>query len=157
MLSVFLTLLLASNLWATESSSGSPSESPSKDPPASTAGAAKKSAPMNTSLFESDNEEEPAAESKTKSLSAKVKVVREDSDGVEVFFEGDQHRGAYYLLRSLKGYATHLKALEDSKKPQGPAVSVSFDAERRIKSVEKKKSQELDPNKQWDFNKPASD
>lgn len=107
---------------------------------------------VNTSLYEQD--EEPENE-KGKSFTAKVKVVREDSEGVEVFFEGEKNKGSYLLLRSTEHYGKMLKNLEASRKPQGPAVQVFTDADKRIKSVEKSKQsqQEMDPNKTWDFGK----
>ncbi|WP_374074088.1 hypothetical protein [Bdellovibrio bacteriovorus] len=107
---------------------------------------------INTSLYE--QEPEPEKE-KTKSFSAKVKVVREESDGVEVFFEGEKNKGAYMLMRSTEHYAKMLKDLEASRKPKGTAVSVTVDADKRIKTVEKSKApqQPTDPNQPWDFGK----
>ncbi|MEK2646043.1 hypothetical protein [Bdellovibrio sp. BCCA] len=104
---------------------------------------------INTNLYEQEAEPE-----KTKSFSAKVKVVREESDGVEVFFEGE-NKGAYSLLRSTEHYAKMLKDLEDSRKPTGKPVKVVATTEKRIKTVEKSKSTEGsgDPNKPWDFGK----
>lgn len=134
MLTLILTLFLMSDAQAQ-----TPTPAPAKKGP-------------NTNLFEQDPE--PAKAVKTQTLTAKVKVVREESDGVEVFFDGAKNGGTYYLYRSIENYATHLKALEDSKKPQGKPVKVTFDADKRIKSVEKIKFNDptSDPNKKWDFN-----
>ncbi|MGZ3771390.1 MAG: hypothetical protein ACXVCP_17510 [Bdellovibrio sp.] len=85
----------------------------------------------------SDSEQE-----KVKSFTAKVRVVREDSDGMEIFFEGEKAKGAYSLPNSAEHYSTMLKDLEKSRKPQGPAVSVTVDSEKRIKSVELKKGED---------------
>lgn len=105
---------------------------------------------INTNLFEAEPEKE-----KSSSFSAKVKVVREESDGVEVFFEGDKNKGAYTLLRSTEHYAKMLKDLEASRKPTGTPVKVTADGDKRIKTVEKGKVTEGsgDPNKPWDFGK----
>lgn len=109
---------------------------------------------MNTSIYEQEAEEE-----KTESFSAKVRVVREISEEVEVFFEGDKAKGAYTLPRSLPQYGAILKTLEKSRKPGGPPVQVSADGDKRIKSVEASAAAKStvivpeDPNKKWDFGK----
>lgn len=113
---------------------------------------------LNTDLFEA--EEEPQEKSvKGASLTAKVKVVREESDGVEVFFEGEKNTGAFFLHRATPNYRTALKTLEESRKPQGPAVSVTYTEDKKIKSVEKKaatlKEPPKDPNEKWDFSVPG--
>ena len=107
----------------------------------------------NTSIYESEE-----AKDEGKSFSAKVRIVRDLSDDPEVFFEGEQVQGAYTLVHGSKNYAAMLKALEASQKAGGPAVSVSVDAEKRIKSVEINKGHggfvpPSDPNKAWDFGK----
>ncbi|WP_413293309.1 hypothetical protein ACLSU7_18160 [Bdellovibrio sp. HCB185ZH] len=86
----------------------------------------------NTHIYEAEPSEE-----KPKSFSAKVRVVRDISDEVEVFFDSDEARGAYTLPRKISGYATVLKTLQDSEKPGGPPVAVTADSEKRILSVEK--------------------
>lgn len=109
---------------------------------------------LNTSLYEADSNSE---KDKGDSFSAKVKVVREDNEGVEVFFVGEKQKGAYLLPRSSEHYATMLKDLENSKKPQGLPVSVTVDGEKRIKKVEKGSAAgkgfqvPTDPNQKWDF------
>lgn len=115
-------------------------------PESVTAPAGKKSS---TKLFEEDPE--PTKDRNTK-FSAKVKVVREESDGVEVFFEGEKQKGAYYLYRSVDQYGTLLKTLETSKKPQGHLVEVSVDPDRRIKSVQKVEASKKGSASDWDFN-----
>ncbi|MFM6928879.1 MAG: hypothetical protein ACKOX6_10480 [Bdellovibrio sp.] len=85
---------------------------------------------LNTQLYE----QEPDSE-KEQSFSAKVRVVREVSDEIEVFFESDTAKGAYSLPRSTPHYATVLKDLEKSRAPHGPQVSVKADSEKRIKSA----------------------
>ena len=108
----------------------------------------------NTNIFEKD----PSSESDNSlSFSAKVKVVREESDGVEVFFEGEKSRGAFSLSRSSEHYGKFLKYLEDSRKVKGGPVSITATADKRIKTVEKSKDTgyipPADPNKAWDFGK----
>lgn len=97
-----------------------------------------------TNIYEADQTEE-----KVDSFTAKVRVVRDISEEVEVFFESDNARGAYTLPRKIKSYATVLKVLQESEKPGGPQVSVTADSEKRIQSVEKsagyKKKNPYDP------------
>ncbi|MNK93291.1 hypothetical protein D3C87_1134430 [compost metagenome] len=99
--------------------------------------------------------EQEADESTTKSVTGKVRVVREVSDEVEVFFEGDKITGAYTLPRGLQNYGTMLKALEASKKANGPAVTITADEDKRIKTVELKAASgyqtPTDPNKKIDI------
>lgn len=108
---------------------------------------------MNTQLFE------PESENKTESFTAKVKLIREDNDGMEVFFMSEKQKGGYTLLRSNANYAAFLRELEKSKEPQGPPVSVQADSEKHITHVEKitesKDSFKVpdDPNQKWDFGK----
>ena len=104
---------------------------------------------LNTNLYEQDG-----GEDQTKSFSAKVRVIR-DIDGVEVFFDGDQAKGAYSLESGSKDYAAMLKKLENSRKAGGPAVSVTVDADKRIKSVSEPSGSNVnfDPNKPWNFGK----
>ncbi|MEN0060005.1 MAG: hypothetical protein AAGB31_14285 [Bdellovibrio sp.] len=104
---------------------------------------------LNTQLFE--QEEESGKKEKSLSFSAKVRAVREDSDGVEVFFEGDKAKGAFTLSQSVEHYAKKVKALEESRKPGGKAVSITADAEKRIKSVEAAASG--DSNGDWGTSK----
>ena len=109
-----------------------------------------------TDIYEQD-----AGESTTKTVTGKVRVVREVSDEVEVFFEGDKFPGAYTLPRGLQHYGTMLKALEASKKANGPAVTITADEDKRIKTVELKAAASGssagsykfpdDPNKKWDI------
>lgn len=106
-----------------------------------------------TKLYESESED------KTEKFTSKVKVIREDGDGVEVFFISDKQKGAYSLSRSAANYAESLKILENSRKPKGSAVAVTSDGEKRIKSVEKAAAADgdfkipEDPNEKWDFGK----
>lgn len=104
--------------------------------------------------------EQGADTEKTQSFSAKVRVVREISDETEVFFEGDKAKGAYTLPHG-GNHATMLKALEASKKANGPSVSVTADADKRIKSVELKQQSEgyvppADSKQAWDIEKAAA-
>lgn len=97
-------------------------------------------------------------EENTKNFTAKVRVIREDTDGMEVFFTSDKAKGAYSLLNSAEHYGKMLKDLEASKKPTGPEVSVTVDSEKRIKAVEINKNKTgfqvpADPNQKWDFGK----
>ena len=87
---------------------------------------------------------------KSESFTAKVRVVRDISDDVEVFFESESARGAYTLPRKIKSYATVYKTLQDSEKPGGPQVSVTADSEKRIQSVEKSSKSGYQKKSQWD-------
>jgi hypothetical protein len=86
---------------------------------------------LNTNLYEKEE-----VEDKTTSFSAKVRVVRDISDDVEVFFDSDKASGAYTLPHGAANYATMLKKLEDSREAGGGFVSVTADSDKRIKSVE---------------------
>lgn len=109
---------------------------------------------LNANLFEQENDPEKDS---SVTFTAKVRLVREESDGVEVFFEGEKNRGAYALPRSTEHYAKALKTLEESRKTKGPMVSVTASKDKRIKSVEKSKDTGYvppsDPNQAWDFGK----
>jgi hypothetical protein len=112
---------------------------------------AQKKSARSTDIYEQD-----AAENTTKSVTGKIRVVREVGDEVEVFFEGDKIPGAYTLPHGLQHYGTMLKALEESKKPSGPAVTVTADEDKRIKTVELKAASggyqmPTDPNKKIDI------
>lgn len=91
---------------------------------------------VSENTYESEAEAEPE---RVKNFTAKVRVIREDSDGMEVFFESETAKGAYLLPRTLEHYAKMLNDLEKSRKPKGPPVSVTANSEKRIKSVEIKK------------------
>ncbi|KYG65505.1 hypothetical protein AZI86_00035 [Bdellovibrio bacteriovorus] len=113
---------------------------------------------LTTDLFEKDEDYKEAKDENDglKSLTAKVKVVREESDGVEVFFEGDKNTGTFFLHRAIPHYAKILKDLEKSKKPQGPPVSISYTEDKKIKKVELKtedtgKVAPKNPNEKWDL------
>jgi hypothetical protein len=121
-------------------------------------GAPSKKSGLSTDLFErEEGDKAAAAEAKEKTFSAKVKVVREESDGVEIFFEGDKNTGTFFLHRAIPRYATLLKYIEESKKPQGPPISVTVDEDKKIKKIEKPSKQDAvrqmptDPNQKWDF------
>lgn len=109
---------------------------------------------INTSIYEQEGDQP-----KTLSFSAKVRVVREISDEVEVFFEGDKAKGAFTLPRSLPRYGELVKILEKSRKPGGPPVSITADEDKRIKTVEATAKGDggfqipEDPNQKWDFGK----
>ncbi|UYL09493.1 hypothetical protein B9G69_002760 [Bdellovibrio sp. SKB1291214] len=98
-----------------------------------------------TNIYEAETTEE-----KSESFTAKVRVVRDISDEVEVFFESDTARGAYTLPRKIKSYATVLKTLQESEKPGGPQVSVKADSEKRIESVDKAARSGYQKKSQWD-------
>lgn len=106
-------------------------------------------------LYESESESEP----KTVKFTDKVKLIRDDGDGVEVFFMSEKQKGAYSLSRSAANYGAILKDLEASRKPRGPAVSITADSEKHIKGVEKAAANDGgfkvpdDPNQKWDFGK----
>jgi hypothetical protein len=102
--------------------------------------------------------EQQAAKDESKIFTAKVRIVRDISDDLEVFFEGEVAKGAYTLPRQTKGYAAILKTLEASKKADGQSVTVTADKEKNISSVEASKAKPgfippSDPNQKWDFGK----
>jgi hypothetical protein len=102
--------------------------------------------------------EQEAAKDESKTFTAKVRIVRDISDDLEVFFEGEVAKGAYTLPRQTKGYAAILKTLEASKKAEGQSVTVTADKEKNIISVEASKAKTgfvppSDPNQKWDFGK----
>lgn len=108
---------------------------------------AKEPVKSKTQLYEQEETVE-----KSKSFTSKVRVVRDISDDVEVFFESDEAKGAYTLPRNAQNYGTMFKNLEKSKGPKGPPVSVTADSEKRIQSVEiNAATPEQDPNKAWEF------
>lgn len=80
---------------------------------------------LNTNMFEKDS-------TKSQSFTAKVRVVRDISDEVEVFFDSDQARGAYSLPRNAKEYGAALKLLVDSSKTQGTPVTVTADKDSKV-------------------------
>jgi hypothetical protein len=144
MLCLILSLILNAQAQTTSSS---PTPAPSPSTPA-------KSAPkLGTQIFEDeDKTSDKPADSKLKSLTAKVKVVRDEGDGREVFFTGEKVSGAFYLHRSVEHYGAYIKILEDSKKPSGSSVTIKYDDNQNIKSVEgANASRNEDPNKKWDF------
>lgn len=110
---------------------------------------------LSTDLFEKEEGTAKDEEDHLKKMTAKVKVVREESDGVEVFFEGDKNTGAFFLHRAIPQYAKILKTLETSKKPQGPPVNISYTEDKKIKKVEAQQEQiksiPKDPNEKWDL------
>lgn len=114
---------------------------------------AKPKSQYNTNLYEAEE-----AKDDSKSFTAKVRVVRDISDDIEVLFEGNDANGIYSLPHSRNNFAAMLKSLEASKKADGPAVSVTTDADKNIKTVELQKSSGAftppkDPNQKWDFGK----
>ncbi|WP_413575082.1 hypothetical protein ACLVWU_12525 [Bdellovibrio sp. HCB290] len=100
----------------------------------------------NTQIYDAESTAE-----KTESFTAKVRVVRDISDEVEVFFDSDKARGAYTLPRKIAAYATVLKQLQDSSGPSGGQVSVTADSEKRILSVEKSSSSGYKKKSEYDF------
>jgi len=103
-----------------------------------------------TQIYESEPESK-----KMTQFSAKVRVLREESDGVEVFFESEGKSGAFLLPKSAENYSSFLKSLEESQKSKGSAVSVTADENKIIKSISKPVSQKTgidvlnDPNFKW--------
>lgn len=87
---------------------------------------------------------------KTKNISAKVKVIRDETDSVEVFFTGGEAKGGYNLYRSNPHFAEYLHRLEESRKPQGPKASVIVEEEdKKIISVESSSPAKKEPG-MWD-------
>lgn len=85
---------------------------------------------LDANIFEKDKPKEDGV----KSFTAKVRVVREISDDLEVFFDSDKAKGAYTLPKGMQGYGAALQALEASKKT-GAAVTVTADDDKRIQEV----------------------
>lgn len=133
-------------------------KAPSVTPTTKTPDAPAQKKGLSTDLFEKDAGYQEAKDENDglKTLTAKVKVVREESDGIEVFFEGEKNTGTFFLHRAIPHYAKILKDLEKSKKPQGPPVSISYTEDKKIKKVELKQEAETkalpkDPNEKWDL------
>lgn len=111
-----------------------------------------------TTLYEP--EAEPEAEEKTETFSAKVRVIRDAGESMDVFFISDKQKGAYSLSRSSPQFAAALKALEDSRKPKGGPLSITAKKDKTILKVEPPSQQSgfqvpSDPNEKWDFGKIA--
>lgn len=107
-----------------------------------------------TNLYESETEE------KSESFSAKVRVIRDEGDSVDVFFISDKQKGAYSLPRTTPNFAAALKALENSRKPKGGPISITANGDKTILKVEQPAQQKgfqipTDPNEKWDFGKIA--
>lgn len=100
--------------------------------PAFAENTAPKKSTSTTSVYENETDKP-----KTKTLSAKVKVIRDESDSVEVFFSGNEAKGAYFLYRSNSHFAEYLHRLEESRKPQGAKASVVVNEDdKKIISVD---------------------
>lgn len=104
---------------------------------------------MSTNIYEKEEDKD-----ESKSFTAKVRVVRDIGDDVEVFFDSDAARGAYTLPRNAAGYSQMYKDLEKSKAPSGPAVSVTADTDKRIKSVQLQSAPARDPSDPWKIDSP---
>ncbi len=144
MLCLILSLILTSQ-----------AQSPSSKPtlPTGSSESPKTTAKTGTQVYEEEeNSTGKEADSKLKSLTAKVKVVRDDGEGREVFFTSDKVTGAFYLHRSVEHFGTLIKLLEESKKPMGQSVTIQYDDNQNIKSVKNTEARRNeDPNKKWDF------
>lgn len=84
---------------------------------------------LNANLYEQDNSES--------SISGKVKTVREVQGDTEVFLDNKQGKGGPYLLpQNIKNRAKILSTLNKSQKAGGPSVTLKFDDQQIIRSVE---------------------
>lgn len=87
-----------------------------------------KKSKLNTQLYEQDA---------GNSVSGKVKVIREVQDETEVFIDSSKgSQGPYTLSSSAKDRGTLMSRLQKSAKPGGPSVTLQFDDQQRILSVE---------------------
>jgi hypothetical protein len=84
-------------------------------------------------VFEKEDSEE--------TFTAKVSVVREIQEEIEVFFEGNK-KGPY-ILPDGPHHGLYMQRLEKSKKSSGPMVKVTIDNDRlqSVDIVEKKESE----------------
>lgn len=106
---------------------------------------AKKKSKLNTNLYEQ--------ESSNTSIAGKVKAVREIQGDTEVFIDNPKgNSGPYVLPANIANRAKLLKALHNSQKTGGGAVTISIDSQDRIKSVEESGgSEDSQTNKDLDF------
>lgn len=157
MISILITSLL---LTSTPPADGSVMLAQSPPQSTETGGPRLNPAKSKSNIFEADTEKD-----ERKHFSAKVRVVRDIADDVDVFFEGTSTTGAYTLSRGKKDFTVMLKALEASKAPKGPSVSVTADSDKNILTVEldkrpKNEANDMstfvpptDPLQKWDFGK----
>lgn len=102
-----------------------------------------------TSIYESEKEAK-----KTKSFTAKVRMASEDDGGWSVYFEGDQHKGVFFLSNKLSEFGAYTGLIEESRKAKGPALNFTVDDEKNIEKIgkpDKPSHEEPDPNKKWKF------
>lgn len=105
-----LPLLLSAALWAQLTDQSGP----------------KAAAPaLSTKVYERED---------TQEIKAKVKSIREVRGDLEVTFESDKFR-SYYTVEQGPSYKGFKEALERSKAPGGPQVTVTIDNSDVIKSV----------------------
>ncbi len=82
---------------------------------------------LNTQVFEAEGEQN--------TFSGKVRILRDNTEDTEVFFENKKHPGPYILSEKLPSYGLFKARLQKSKKSGGPAVKVTVDNDH-IKSVD---------------------
>ena len=103
-----------------------------------------------TNIYEKDEETKAL-----KTLTAKVRMASEDNGGWSVYFEGDKNSGVFFLSSKLSNFGSFTNLIEESRKPKGPHLKVTYDQDKNIESVVKTESPavNLDINavKKWDF------
>jgi hypothetical protein len=88
-----------------------------------------KKSKINTELFDQDAEAGTA--------SGKVKAIREVQEETEVFIDNPKgSSGPYVLPTNFKNRAGAMKILNKSQKPGGPPVTLTYDGQQKIRSVE---------------------
>ena len=105
-----------------------------------TADAEAQSKKPSTQMYEAEPESESESE-KTTSFSAKVRLMRDEEEGMEVFFESDKQTGAYLLPKTIEKYGSLIKILEASQKPKGSPVNVVANKNKTIKAIKTPESE----------------
>ena len=103
----------------------------------------------NSNIYEEEKEEK-----KITKFTAKVRTASEDSGGWIVFFEGNKQPGVYSLSSKLSEFGSYTNLVEESRKNNGPELSITADKEKNIESItkaEKRPQPNFDPNKKWNF------
>lgn len=100
----------------------------------------KQKSTVNTQVYEKEATDE--------SFSAKVSVVRDVHDEVEVFFDGPK-KGPY-TLPDGPNQGLYMERLEKSKKASGPSVQVTIDNDRiqSVEIVQRKEQEQTGPTEE---------
>ncbi len=78
-----------------------------------------------TNIYEKDEETKAL-----KTLTAKVRMASEDNGGWSVYFEGDKNSGVFFLSSKLSNFGSFTNLIEESRKPKGPHLKVTYDQDK---------------------------